>query len=73
MPFPAGSMLMAAEVVSSLKRTLSRMLVIIVSLGFGIVKWVAGGDFGGNLEHKNGGLFGFVYSASGRAEEGWKI
>lgn len=29
-----------AEVISCLKRTLARTLVIIVSLGFGIVKWV---------------------------------
>ena len=30
--------LLAAELISCLKRTLARMLVIIVSLGFGIVK-----------------------------------
>lgn len=29
-----------AEVISCLKRTLARILVIIVSLGFGIVKYV---------------------------------
>lgn len=31
---------LAAEVLSCLKRTLARMLVIVVSLGFGIVKYV---------------------------------
>jgi hypothetical protein len=32
--------LISAEVISCLKRSLARMLVIIVSLGFGIVKLV---------------------------------
>ena len=32
--------LIFAEIVSSLKRALARMLVVIVSLGFGIVKYV---------------------------------
>jgi len=35
---PTRSLIVMAEVVSSAKRTLARMLVIIVSLGFGIVK-----------------------------------
>ncbi|KAG7275659.1 hypothetical protein CRUP_009625 [Coryphaenoides rupestris] len=34
----AGSLLIFAELVSALKRTLARLLVIIVSLGYGIVK-----------------------------------
>lgn len=34
------NIMIMAEVISCLKRTLARTLVIIVSLGFGIVKWV---------------------------------
>ncbi|ESO01790.1 hypothetical protein HELRODRAFT_186406 [Helobdella robusta] len=33
-----GSLLIAAEFISSLKKTVSRMLIIIVSLGFGIIR-----------------------------------
>ncbi len=36
--FPVKGAMFMAEMVSCLKRTLARMLVIIVSLGFGIVK-----------------------------------
>lgn len=36
--YSVSGLLIAAELVSSAKRTLARMLVIIVSLGFGIVK-----------------------------------
>ena len=37
----AQGLLIFAELVSALKRTLARLLVIIVSLGYGIVKYVA--------------------------------
>lgn len=37
----ASSLLIFAELVSALKRTLARLLVIIVSLGYGIVKYVS--------------------------------
>lgn len=36
----AQGLLIFAELVSALKRTLARLLVIIVSLGYGIVKYV---------------------------------
>lgn len=36
----APGLLIFAELVSALKRTLARLLVIIVSLGYGIVKYV---------------------------------
>lgn len=36
----ASGLLIFAELVSALKRTLARLLVIIVSLGYGIVKYV---------------------------------
>ncbi|XP_016400387.1 transmembrane protein 87A-like [Sinocyclocheilus rhinocerous] len=36
--FPAQGLLIFAELISALKRTLARLLVIIVSLGYGIVK-----------------------------------
>lgn len=35
---PTNALILAAEVTSCAKRTLARMLVVIVSLGFGIVK-----------------------------------
>lgn len=37
----APGLLIFAELVSALKRTLARLLVIIVSLGYGIVKYVS--------------------------------
>lgn len=37
----ASGLLIFAELVSALKRTLARLLVIIVSLGYGIVKYVS--------------------------------
>lgn len=39
----APGLLIFAELVSALKRTLARLLVIIVSLGYGIVKYVISG------------------------------
>lgn len=36
----AFDLLYFAEIVSSAKRALARVLVIIVSIGFGIVRWV---------------------------------
>ena len=38
--FADPSLTVFAELVSCVKRTLARILVIIVSMGFGIVKWV---------------------------------
>ena len=39
-PHTAGFIIMLAEVISAGKRALSRMLLVIVSLGFGTVKLV---------------------------------
>lgn len=41
LPLPlAPGLLIFAELVSALKRTLARLLVIIVSLGYGIIKYI---------------------------------